>query len=118
MFFHVLSIVAKAAGRAFGLLIAKVRSYVGVPHDCYTKLYNALVQPIIDYGASTWGTNEYMCVVAVQHGACHFFMGLCKYTPNCAVQGDVVWLQCGKQQWTALTWQRGHLMTTKHKQNK
>ncbi len=44
--------VAKAAGRALGLLIEKVKSYGGVPYDCYTKLYNALVQPIIDYGAS------------------------------------------------------------------
>ncbi len=88
---HIATMVAKAAGRALGLLIAKVKSYGGVPYDCFTKLYNALVQPIIDYGASIKGTKEYTCVAAVQHRACRFFMGVGKYTPNCAVQGDMGW---------------------------
>ncbi len=43
--------VAKAAGHALGLLIAKVKSYGVVPYDCYTKLYNALDQPLINDGA-------------------------------------------------------------------
>ncbi len=46
------TMAVKAAGRALGLLIGKVKSYGGVPYDCYTKLYNAPDQPIIDYGAS------------------------------------------------------------------
>ncbi len=98
------TMVVKAAGRALGLLIVKVKSYGGVPYDCYTKLYNALVQPIIDYGASIWGTKEYTCVAAVQHRAFHFFMGVGKYTPNCAVQRDMVWPLPGKRQWTNITW--------------
>ncbi len=57
--------VPKSAGCSLGLLIAKVKSYGGVPYDCYIKLYNALVQPIIDYGGFIWGTNEYTCVAAV-----------------------------------------------------
>ncbi len=69
------TMVAKTAGYALGLLIAKVKSYDGVPYDFYTKLYNALVQPIVDYGTSIWGTKEYTCVATVQHRACRFFMG-------------------------------------------
>ncbi len=50
------SIVAKSAGRrALGLLIAKYKAFGGLPYNCYTKLYNSLVQPIIDYGSSVWG---------------------------------------------------------------
>ncbi len=44
--------VAKATGCVWVLLITKVKSYGGVPYDCCTKLYNALVQLIIDCGAS------------------------------------------------------------------
>ncbi len=103
--------VDNAAGHALGLLIAKVKLYGGVPYDCYIKLYNALDQPIIDYGASIWGIKEYTCVAAVQHRACRFFMGVGKYTPNCAFQGDMGWTLPGKRQWTTITWQWCHLMT-------
>ncbi len=44
--------VVRATGCALGLVIAKVKSYGGVSYDCNTKLYNALVQSIIDHGAS------------------------------------------------------------------
>ncbi len=78
------SIVAKSAGRAFGLLIAKFKAYRGLPYDCYTKRYDSLVQPIIDYGSAIWGTKDYSCINAVQHKACTFFMGVGKYTPKCS----------------------------------
>ncbi len=71
---HTAIMVVKASGHALGLLIAKVNSNGGVPYDCFTKLYNALVQPIIDYSASIWGTKEYTCVAAVQHRTCRFSM--------------------------------------------
>ncbi len=90
------TMVTNAAGHALGVLIAKVKSYGAVSYDCYTKLYNALVQPIIDYGASIWGTKEYTCLAAVQHRACRFFIGVGKYTPNFAVQGDMGWPLPGK----------------------
>ncbi len=43
--------VAKSTGRALGLIIAKYKACSGMPYDVYTKLYDALVQPVIDYGA-------------------------------------------------------------------
>ncbi len=56
------SIVVKSAGRALRLLIAKFKAYGGLPYDCYTKLYDSLVQPIIDYGSAIWGTKDYSCI--------------------------------------------------------
>ncbi len=106
--------VVKAAGRALGLLIGKVKSYGGVPYDCYTKLYNALDQPIIDYGASISGTKEYTCVAGLQHRDCRFFMGMGKYTPNCAVQGDMGWPLPRKRHHMAVVSSHDH----GHKQNK
>ncbi len=69
------SIVAKSAGRALGLLIAKFKAYGGLPYDCYIKLYDSLVQPIIDYGSAIWGTKDSSCINAVQHRACRVFYG-------------------------------------------
>ena len=47
--------VADAAHRAFGLLISKDKIQGGMPYKVFTKLYNALVQSIIDYGVAIWG---------------------------------------------------------------
>ena len=47
--------VSQAAGRALGLLIAKYKTLGGMPFDVYTKLHDALVRPVIAYGAAVWG---------------------------------------------------------------
>ena len=53
--------VAAAVQRSFGLLIAKARCIGGLPYECYTKLYNSLVQSVIDYGVSICGHNSFSC---------------------------------------------------------
>ncbi len=47
----------------------------GMPYDVFTQLYNALVQPVIDYGAGLWGTGNCSCIKSVQYKACRFFRG-------------------------------------------
>ncbi len=66
--------VAKSAGRALGLLIAKCKGSGGMPYDVYTKLYDALVQPIIDYGAGIWETKDFSCINCI--GLVAFFLEL------------------------------------------
>ena len=45
--------VAKSASRALGFLICKDKALGGMPFECFTKCYNSLVQPVIDYGSSS-----------------------------------------------------------------
>ncbi len=97
------SIVAKSAGRALGLLITKYKAFGGLPYDCYTKLYDSLVQPIIDYGSSVWDTKEYSCINAIQHRACHFYMGVGKHTSHAAIQGDMGLILPSQRQWINVT---------------
>jgi hypothetical protein len=92
--------VAKSASRALGLVIGKSKSLGSLPYECYTKLFNAIVQPVIDYGSFIWGTKSFSCINAVQHRAERFFMGVGKYTPNTAVQGDMAWPCRDEKQWT------------------
>jgi hypothetical protein len=83
--------VAKSATRALGAVIAKCKAHGNVPYDCFTYLYDSLVQPIIDYGSAIWGHKEFSCIKSVQFRACRFFMKVGRYTPNSAVMGDMGW---------------------------
>ena len=81
--------VAKSANRALGLLIAKSKACGGLPYNCFSKLYESMVIPIIMYGASVWGHKQYSCINAVHNRLCRYFLGVGKFTPNAAVQGDM-----------------------------
>ena len=50
-----LQTVTQSASRALGLLIAKCKIMGGLSYDVYTKLYDAVVWPVISHGASIWG---------------------------------------------------------------
>ena len=84
-------IVAQAAGRALGLLLAKFKACGGMPYNVFTHLYDVMVQSVINYGAAIWGTQSYSCIKSVQMRASRFFLGVGKYTPNAAVQGEMGW---------------------------
>ena len=57
---------------------------------------------MISYGASIWGTQEYSCINSVQHRACRFFLGVGKFTPNAAVEGDMGWIPAEVRQWNCV----------------
>ena len=59
--------VAQAAHRALGLLIAKDKVQGGMPFSCFSKLFDQLVQPIIDYGAGIWGHKSFSSIARVQY---------------------------------------------------
>ncbi|KAH3859830.1 hypothetical protein DPMN_102651 [Dreissena polymorpha] len=93
--------VAQSATRALGLIIAKFKALGGMPYEVFSKLYEACVWPTISYGAAIWGTREFSCINAVQHRAARFFLGVGKYTPNAAVNGDIGWTPPIVKQWKA-----------------
>lgn len=106
--------VAQSASRALGLVIAKAKSYGGFPYGTFTKLYDSMVWSVINYGAAIWGTREFSCISAVQHRACRFFLGVGKFTPNAAVEGDMGWIPAEVRQWNNVIrlWGRFKLMDT------
>ena len=59
---------------------------------------------MIDYGSPIWGTREYTCINAVQNRAGRFFLGVGKYTPNIAVNGDIGWSLPITKQWLVPTY--------------
>ena len=97
------NMVAKSAGRALGLVIAKVKSTGGMPLSCFSKLYTNMVLPVIHYGSSIWGRKEYSCIGAIHNRACRFILGVGKYTPNAAVMGDTGLFPPFIEQWCCIT---------------
>ena len=94
--------VALSAHRALGVVISKTKEMSGMPFDCFTKLYNSLVQSILDYGSCVWGVREFDCINAVQNRAMRFFLGVQKKTPTASVLGDMGWQPQGVRQKIAL----------------
>ena len=93
--------VAASAQRSLGLLIANSKCN-DFSFDCFTKLYNSLVQPIIDYGASVWGHTHFSCIEAVQNRAMRFFLGVPSKTPNTAVIGEMGWMASRSRIWICI----------------
>ena len=81
--------VAQCASRALGLLIAKSKAFGGMPFNCFRKLYESMVMPIIEYGAAVWGQQQYTSINRVCNRAWKYFLGVHKFTANAAVLGDV-----------------------------
>ncbi len=84
-------ILATAGGRALGAMINKYKSLNDLGYDTYTKLYDSLVSPIIDYGSSIWGYKSYESLDRVQNRATRFFMGVHRFAPILGHVGDMGW---------------------------
>ena len=62
-----------------------------------------MVLSIINYGSAVWGTKEYSVINSIHNKACRFFLGVGKYTPSAAVQGEMGWKTPTHQQWLSVT---------------
>ena len=87
--------VAKSASRALGFLICNDKALGGMPFECFTKCYNSLVQPVIDYFFCMGNKGIFMSRCCAKsclgHGA--WGLGLGKYAQTLAVDGGMGWLK-------------------------
>ena len=100
--------MAKSVGRALGIVIAKYKSFGGLPFSSYSKLYESIVWSTISYGAAVWGTRQFSYINAIQSRAARFFLGVEKYSPNAGVLGDTGSEPVIASQWKVVTndWSR------------
>ena len=59
-----------------GLVIAKFKAFGGLHHECFSKLYDTMVDSVISYGSPIWGYKSYSIVNAIQNSARRFILGL------------------------------------------
>ena len=76
------------------------------PDNFFTKLNDAVVWPVVSYGAAVWGFKSFSCMNAVHNRAMRYFLGVGKYTPNTALAGEMSWIPPIVRQWKtiALSW--------------
>ena len=83
--------LAASAGRALGALITKYKHFGGMSFNIFTRLYDSLVSPVLNYGAGIWGNVNLQCANTVQNRACRFFLGVGSKTSNVATRGEMGW---------------------------
>ena len=92
--------LADSAGRALGGLIGKTKILKDMGYFTYSQLYHSCVCPILDYMSGVWGYKCFQLNERVQNRAIRFFLGLHKYAPIPAFNGDMGWDSC-KIRWKA-----------------
>ncbi|CAG2247352.1 HARBI1 [Mytilus edulis] len=91
--------LSAAGGRALGAIISKIHSLKEFGIKTYEKLYVSCIVPILDYCSSVWGFKDLNCVDTVQNKAIRYFLGVHKFAPKLAINGDVGWLPSKERRW-------------------
>ena len=94
--------VVQAANRSLGAVITKFKTLGGLPYTTYSKLYDSLVWPIVEYSSPIWGTKDYASVNKLHNLACRFFLGLGKYTPVAAVRAEMGYIVPEQRLWVSI----------------
>ena len=84
--------VSDSGSRAFGGILSKLKYIKDIRYKTYTKLYNSHVCPILDYCSSIWGFKNGVECEGVQNKAIRYFLGVHKFTPLAAINGEMGWL--------------------------
>ncbi len=85
-------VLSAAANRALGGMINKFKSMREMSYRTYTKLYESLVCPVMDYGSAVWGIKSYDNLEQVHNRAIRFFAGVHRLCPKPGFVGDMGWL--------------------------
>ena len=65
----------------------------------YEKLYSSCVVPILDYQSSIWGYKDYNDIDSVQNRSIRYFLGVHRFAPKLAINGDVGWMPAKELRW-------------------
>ena len=91
--------LAKGGGRALGSIITKLRNLKEFGINTYEKLYHSCVVPILDYQSSVWGYKDYSDIDSVQNRSIRYFLGVHRFAPKLAINGDVGWMPSTERRW-------------------
>ena len=91
--------LAKGGGGALGSIISKLRTLKEFGIKTYETLYNSCFVPILDYQASVWGYKDYSNIDSVQNRSIRYFLGVHRFAPKLAINGDVGWMPTRERRW-------------------
>ena len=107
-FSETVSGLSKSASRALGVITSKYSTHDGLDYKTYTKLFDSMVCPIMDYGCEIWGARKRDCMDVIQHRAMRTFLGVGKCAPLPMMYGDMYWIPSHARQQAAMVryWSR------------
>lgn len=88
------TILAESAGRALSSIMGTFKNLGNLGYRTYTSLYDNGVIPVMDYGSEIWGFSTNQKGPVIQNRAMRYFLGVHRFAPNAAIQGDMGWLGC------------------------
>ena len=91
------SVLASSANRALGSIYTRFNKLKGLGLNTFTTLFNSGIAPILDYCAGIWGSQKHEQIDTVQNRAIRFFLGVHKFAPNLAINGDMGWVSSGNR---------------------
>jgi hypothetical protein len=86
------TVLASSASRALGSIYTKFSKLKGLGFSTFNILYHSGVVPVLDYCSSIWGYQNFGQIDTIQNQAIHFYLGVHKFAPNLAINGDVAWV--------------------------
>ena len=86
------SILAESGGRALGAIYSKFKYNKGLGFKTYSKMYDVGISPILDYCSGVWGFAKFEKIDTIQNRAIRLFLGVHKFAPNAAINGDMGWV--------------------------
>ena len=95
-------VLSDSASRALGSIISKFKTLKDAGYTTYTKLFNSGVLSILNYGAEVWGFGKYQKCDNVMNKAMRYFLGVHKYAPTAAIQGDMGWISLKYKRYSAM----------------
>ena len=85
-------ILSDSAGRALGRVITKCKTLRDCGYKTFTKLFDAGVLSILNYGAEIWGYGNFSKCDNVINRAMRYFLGVHIFAPTAPLYGDMAWL--------------------------
>ena len=86
------SVLADSGKRALAAICTKFNKLKGLGFKTYSRLYHTGVAPILDYASGIWGFQKFGYLDAVQNKAIRYFLGVHRFAPNLAINGDAGWI--------------------------
>ena len=95
-------ILSQAAGRALGSIVAKYKAHGCMGYTTYTKLFDSCVYPVMDYASGVWGFDKSPEIRKVFNRAQRIFLGVHKFAPIVALEGDMGWIIPRYRRWISM----------------
>jgi hypothetical protein len=88
------TVLSESASRALGAIRYRLKYLKECRYSSFTKLFTSCVIPIMEYGASVWGTKLFENIERVQHKAIRYFLGVPRFALIHMLLGDMGWVSC------------------------